>query len=282
MGLEAALLSCLRIEYKNLLQDQRYKDKRRLIPYGFKVFSQADEDGIVEEIFKRIGTTNRTFVEFGSGNGLINNTHYLLLKGWRGLWIDGSKHKVSAIKKAFSTIIENGQLSVKRAYLTVDNINDVISTFVTGEIDLLSIDLDGNDFHILNAINCIAPRVTVVEYNAGKGPTLDWVMAYNATHIWNETNYFGASLSAFEKLFSYRGYSLVGCSVSGVNAFFVRNEYVNEQLFAAPFSSENHYEPQRRLLYIGVHTAFPPRFGPSTTAEEVASNASSISPDERT
>lgn len=265
---EAALLSLLRDEYRKILESDRYNEKRALTRSGFKVYSQADEDGIIEEIFERIGVTNRVFVEFGCGNGLENNSHYLLLKKWHGLWIEGRKKYVDFIQSKFAIAIQSGQLTIKHAFLTTENINDIISQHITGEIDLLSVDMDGNDFHIVKTINCIRPRVIVVEYNARKGPRLDWVMAYNPDHVWDGTDYLGASLKAFEILLQERGFSLVGCSVTGVNAFFVKNDLISEELFLPPFTSENHYEPHRWLLRFGVQTSFPSNFGPWSTAEE--------------
>ena len=82
----------------NLLANQKYTDKARLERYGFKAYSQNDEDGIIQEIFNRIGVTNKTFVEFGAYDGLENNTTYLLMKGWRGLWIDGDPKKMKILR----------------------------------------------------------------------------------------------------------------------------------------------------------------------------------------
>ena len=220
--IDAATLSQLRTEYKELLASERYSDPKRLNKFGYSLYSQTDEDGIIEEIFCRIGTTNRNFVEFGCGNGLENNSHALLLKGWTGLWIDGSEKLINEIRKKFRDCIETQYLQAVCAFINTDNINRLIGDHFEGEIDMLSIDLDGNDFYILNAITCISPRLIVVEYNARKGPSIDWVMNYNPSHVWDrKSDYFGASLKAFEYLLRRRGYSLVGCSTSGINAFFV-------------------------------------------------------------
>ena len=97
---------------KELLADSRYNDPKRLERYGFKVYSQNDEDGIIEEIFNRIGTTSRTFIEFGVENGLENNTLKLLLEGWRGLWIEGSEVYVQEINQKFGDVVANGRLQV--------------------------------------------------------------------------------------------------------------------------------------------------------------------------
>ena len=154
---------------KELLSDTRYDDKKRLERYGFKVYSQYDEDGIIQEIFNRISLGARTFVEFGVENGLENNTLKLLLEGWSGLWIEGSENFVSQINAKFRDVVSDGRLRVTAAFVDRDNINILIGAYFAGEIDLLSIDIDGNDIHILNSIEVVSPRVIIIEYN-GKFP----------------------------------------------------------------------------------------------------------------
>ena len=115
------------------------------------------------------------------------------------------------------------------------------------EIDLLSVDIDGNDIHIFNSINCISPRVVVIEYNAKFPPPITYCMKYNQKYIWNGDDNFGASLKFLENEFDKKGYCLVGCNITGVNAFFVRKDLVTDK-FLEPFSAEVHYEPARYYL----------------------------------
>ena len=103
----------------------------------------------------------------------------------------------------------------------------------------MSIDLDGNDYYILDAIRSISPRVIVAEYNAKFPPDIFWVMQYNEAHHWDSSDYFGASLKALADLLAARGYALVGCSVLGTNAFFVRKDLV-----APPPHSARHSPPK--------------------------------------
>lgn len=244
-------------EIDRLRASDRYQDPKSLIPFGDKVYSQSDEDGIIREIFNRIGTTNKTFIEFGIGNGLENNTLALLFEDWRGLWIDASSRSISAIQKHFSEITARGQLKLVQSFITTDNINDLISEQIQAEeIDLLSVDIDGNDYHVLNAIDCVSPRVVVVEYNAKFTPPIQYCMDYDATHTWEKDDCFGASLKFFEVNLSQKGYCLVGCNISGVNAFFVRQDLVGDK-FLAPFTAEQHYEPARYYLsgYFAGHPA---------------------------
>ena len=213
--------------------------------YGFKVFSQNDEDGIIEEIFNRIGTTNKKFVEFGVENGLECNSHFLLHKGWSGLWIEGSEVSYKKILKNFRPVILEKKLSIKNAFVSIDNINNLIyDAGIQGEIDLLSIDIDGNDYYIFDIINVIKPRVISIEYNGKFAPSSDWVMPYNKEHLWDESHNHGASLLALEKLGNKKGYQLVGTNTNGVNAFFVKKELC-KNLFPSPSTAENLYNPLR-------------------------------------
>ncbi len=244
-------------EIERLRASQRYQDPRSLVPFGSKIYSQSDEDGIIREIFRRIGIANHTFVEFGIGNGLENNTLALLFEGWKGLWIDASSKSISKIRKHFTTVIQKGQLKVVQSFITRDNINQLIKANVdTDEIDLLSVDIDGNDYHVIQAITCVRPRVIVVEYNAKFTPPVLFCMDYDATHRWEKDDCFGASLKFFELHLARIGYCLVGCNLSGVNAFFVRQDLVGDH-FLSPFTAEQHYEPPRYYLsgYFAGHPA---------------------------
>lgn len=204
--------------------EQRLKNEKCLEGYGFKTYSQNDEDGIIEEIFDRIGTTNRTFIEFGVENGLESNCHLLLHKGWNGLWIDGGKEHYEQILIKFNPVIQNGQLKVTNAFITRENINELIEDAkIVGSIDLLSVDVDGNDYYIWEAINVVDPRVVIIEYNGKFPPSVDWKMAYDKNHIWPETDWHGASLKALQLLGESKGYQLVGTNINGANAFFVNN-----------------------------------------------------------
>jgi|SRR5882724_878182 len=249
---------------KELLSDPKYNDKKRLEIYGFKVCSQYDEDGIIQEIFNRIGLGTRKFVEFGVENGLENNTLKLLLEGWSGLWIEASENFVSQINAKFQDVVSNGRLRVKAAFITPDNINGLIGEHFTGEMDLLSIDIDGNDIHVLDAIDVIRPRVVVIEYNGKFPPPMNVVQRYNPEHRWKGTDYGGSSLLAITKIAGRKGYSLVGCGIAGVNAFFVRDDLLGDK-FQAPFTPENHYQPARYFLWQTFVSGHEPDWGPYET-----------------
>ncbi|MDR1741878.1 MAG: FkbM family methyltransferase [Synergistaceae bacterium] len=213
--------------------------------YGFKVYCQNDEDGIIHEIFNRIGTTNKVFIEFGVQNGLESNTHFLLHMGWHGLWIEGSEEFYRGIREKFAAPLKSGQLKAVNKFITRDNINSIFTeNGFSGEIDLLSVDIDGNDYHVFEAITAVSPRAVVIEYNAKFPPFCAWVMPYDAAHVWDLSDKQGASLKALELLGRKKGYRLVGTSMSGVNAFFVRDDLAGD-LFASPATAENLYNAGR-------------------------------------
>src|SRR5882762_2471189 len=116
------------------LSATRYSDPLRLERFGSKIYSQYDEDGIIQEIFRRIGTTNKLFIEFGVETGIENNSLKLLLEGWRGLWIEGSKTYVKQIRHKFADVIQDGRLRIVHSFVDRDNINDLITPFHLGEI----------------------------------------------------------------------------------------------------------------------------------------------------
>ena len=239
----------------DLLTEQRFEDEKCLERYGYKVYSQNDEDGIIAEIFRRIGTTDKTFVEFGVQNGLECNSHYLLHHDWRGLWIEGSENSVKEVKLRFNPVLQSGQLKVQQAFITKDNINFLIArNGLVGEIDLLSVDIDGNDYYVWQAIDVVNPRVVIVEYNAKFPPDCIWKQAYNQNHTWDGSDWQGASLKAFEKLGRSLGYRLVGTNISGVNAFFVRRDLAGD-LFMEPDTAEALYNPARfgKMNFVSGH-----------------------------
>jgi hypothetical protein len=245
-----------------LLDSSRHSDERRLLRSGYRVYSQADEDGIIHEIFRRVGEGKRTFLELGVGNGLENNTLFLLIQGWSGIWIEGSERKAAASKRNLAAQISEGHLQVEQHFAIAPTIDKKIASLTAGrDIDLLSIDLDGNDYYILDAIRSVSPRVIVAEYNSKFPPDIPWTIEYNEAHRWDGTDYFGASLKSLELLLGARGYSLVGCSILGTNAFFVRTDLVSESRFCAPFTAENHYEPSRYFLLSAFQAGHPVNFG---------------------
>src|SRR5437899_5328325 len=161
----------------------------------------------------------------------------------------------------FGAYLRAGKLQSQEAFLTLANINELVErSGLEKELDLLSIDIDGNDYWIWEAIDGIQPRVVVIEYNALFRPPHKVVQEYEAEHRWGGTNYFGASLKALEELGERKGYHLVGCSFSGANAFFVRHD-LTEDRFSAPFTAEHHYRPPRYDSFPGGPSRHPKDVG---------------------
>jgi hypothetical protein len=241
----------------------RNTDPKRLLRHGFKVFSQNDEDGIIQEIFRRIGAVHRTFIEFGVESGSECNTAKLLLEGWRGLWIEAAAHHGATIRQSLAPFINDKKLSLTEAAVTAENVNDLFSQAgFAGEIDLLSIDIDFNDYWVWKAVEVVNPRVVVIEYNSLFRPPMSLVIPYNATYRWDGSNYWGASLEALVRLGRTTGYRIVGCNFSGVNAFFVRDDLCADH-FLAPATAEEHYEPVRYFYAAhGAQSGQPARLGP--------------------
>lgn len=255
-AVEALRVQLAREALERLRREPRHQAPKSLIPHGYKIYSQNEEDGLIREVFARVGTTNRVFVEFGVGTGLENNTLALLLEGWTGLWIEADDGSVGRIREGLAGPLAAGRLRLLHSFITRENVDGLIaSALPAGEIDFLSVDIDGNDFEVFCAIACVRPRVVSMEYNAKFRPPVSFCMAYDAGHAWRGDDCFGASLSFLEKGLAGRGYRLVGCDLTGTNAFFVREDLVGDK-FLEPFTAQNHYEPPRD--YLGQLAAGPP------------------------
>jgi hypothetical protein len=184
---------------------------RDLSKYERRIFSQNGEDGVLARMLDLVGSTNQYFVEFGTGARAKQCcTRGLAELGWDGLWMD-------------CCAPEEGS-RVKRESVTAENINDLFAKYqVPNEFDVLSIDIDGNDYWVWKAIDeKYRPRIILAEYNASVPPTESRAIAYDPEFRWGHTDYYGASLLALARLAERRGYKLVYCDTAGVNAFFVR------------------------------------------------------------
>jgi len=176
-----------------------------------RVSSQNGEDGILAALFDAIGTTNRHAVEFGAGVGPTECNSLVLVDeaGWTATWLDGADQPAAS--------------RVRRAFVTAENVSDhFVEAGVPDRPDLISIDIDSNDYWVLDALDeRFTPRVLVVEYNASLGPTDRLTIAYDPAFVWQVNDYFGASLAALASAADRRGLGLVGCDSRGINAFFV-------------------------------------------------------------
>ncbi len=211
-----------------------------LMNFEQKFYSQHGEDGIIREIFNRIGTTDKFFVEFGIQDGSECNTRNLLENhGWSGVWMEGSPELAEKARLGFSRF----PVKVLHRFLTRENI---VTSFeeacVPKEFDLLSIDVDGNDYWMWDGLRKhYSPRVVVIEYNATFGPRQAWIMPYDPEFRHDATAYFGASLEAFVRLGKELGYRLVGSDSTGTNAFFVRDDLLGTKFLGVDRPTSFHY-----------------------------------------
>ena len=243
---------------RDILAEPRNAAPLRLEPFGYKVYSQSDEDGYIAEIFQRIGVTNRCCVEIGAGDGQENNSVTLLMQGWTVKWLEAQSALARVAQERFGEMLRDGRLAVIDALIDRDNLPALLASLnLPAEPDLLSIDIDGNDYHVWKAVASIRPRVVVIEYNAKYPPPIEWVMPYDARHGWDGSDHVGASLQSLTNLAAEKGYALVGCNITGVNAFFVRNEFAADR-FQRPYTAANHYHPARYFLANSFISGHPP------------------------
>jgi hypothetical protein len=223
-----ALVSLGRLHVENNKNKKGIKD---LGEVEFQVFSQRGEDGIIQYIINQIEIPNPIFIEFGVENYTESNTRFLLVNNnWSGLIMDGSKSNIRFIQQDY--IYWKYDLTAYCHFITRSNINELISRFTScQDIGLLSIDLDGNDYWIWEAIEAIRPRIVVCEYNSTFGSDLKVSVPYDPHFQRGKKHYsnlyFGASLPALCHLAERKGYDFIGTPPAGVNAFFVRKDLSN-------------------------------------------------------
>jgi hypothetical protein len=219
-----------------ILSNQQYFiNSNKVNDFEFKIFSQCGEDGIIQYLIKNISIENKIFVEFGVENYLESNTRFLMMhNNWAGLIIDASASNVNSIKKR--DWFWKYDLKVKNAFIDKDNINELLSEDGFQNIGLLSIDIDGNDYWIFEEINLVTlnPAIIIVEYNAIFGSerkiSVPYDKKFNRTKAHYSNLFFGASLPALAYLAHIKGYELVGCNNAGTNAFFVRENLLNDKI----------------------------------------------------
>ncbi len=226
----------------------------------FQIFSQRGEDGILQYLISKIDIPNKIFIEFGVENYTEANTRFLLINNsWSGLVMDGDKKNIKFIQQDF--IYWKYDITAYHSFITRDNINGLIKKFTDIEdIGVLSIDIDGNDYWIWEAINSIRPRIVICEYNSAFGPTLKLSTPYSAnfqrTAAHYSDLYWGASLAAFRHLAEKKGYDFIGTAEAGVNAFFVRKDlsspfrkYGEEEGFR-PSANRDSKDPKGKLTFL--------------------------------
>jgi hypothetical protein len=202
--------------------------------HEFRVFSQWGEDGILAYLLRHVAVSRKVFVEFGVEDYTEANTRWMLVnEGWSGLVLDGSTENIAAIRR--DPIYWRHNLKAVQAFITRENINDLLSNNgLTGEIGLLSVDIDGVDYWVWEAINTISPAIVVAEYNALFGSERAVTVPYDANFqrakAHHSQSYYGASLAALISLGRCKGYAFVGSNSAGNNAFFIRRDLLRAPL----------------------------------------------------
>lgn len=213
----------------------------------FRVFSQFGEDGLIDHLTSVVPVGRLVFVEFGVENYEEANTRFLLTtRGWAGLIIDGSEQHIRHVQS--QDYYWRCNLKALCAFVTRDNINTLLENAgISGEIGLLSVDIDGNDYWVWEAIDVVQPAIVVVEYNARFGPTRSVTVPYAADFVRGQAHhsmiYYGASLTALYRLGQRKGYALVGTNTAGNNAFFVRQDILPASVSA--LSPAEAYRPNQ-------------------------------------
>jgi hypothetical protein len=230
----------------------------------FRDYSQNGEDGILLYVFSLIGTTNRLTVEMCAGNGIeCNSANLILNHGFWGLLFDGDEAKVRQGDEFYSTHQDsaNWKPMMIHEWITRDNVNDLISAnWVSGDIDLFALDMDGNDYWILEALEVVRPRVLMVEYESAWGAEEAMTQVYQDQFRSEDVTAFGtlprygASLAAFVKLAARKGYRLVGVERQGFNAVFVRSDLGIDVLpTVAAADCFRHPMPRYRVQFLKDH-----------------------------
>lgn len=203
----------------------------QLAAHEVRAFSQNGQDGILAFLLDTVGVESRRFVEFGIGDGSENNCANLALTfGWSGLFLEIDPAQVERARRFYADApsVAPGQVRIEQAQVTAENIDELLREHGAGEVDLLSLDIDGSDLWVWRAITAIDPRVVAIEFNASFGPERSVSVPYDpgfdryAAHA--SGFYHGASLAALAKVGAEKGYVLVGCDSRGTDAFFVKRE----------------------------------------------------------
>jgi hypothetical protein len=246
-ALEAALAGLLN---RSATRD-RWLHAGDLRAFERRVYSQNGEDGIIEELLRRTGAPARYFVEFGAETGAECNCARLAVDfGWQGLFIEADDARFQDLAERYRS---HANVQCLHARVISANVEELFAAAgVPHAFDLLSIDIDGNDYWVWNALRRWRPRVVVIEYNAAYPPPQKWVMRENPDHHWDGTDYHGASLASLAELGRSKGYLLVGTNATGVNAFFVAEELAAEAHFLDPVVCW-HYSPPGFGLHGGGH-----------------------------
>lgn len=231
-------------QYRSLVKDIIKEMPENLIQHGYSVYSQNEEDGIIRHIFEKIGVKDILFLEFGV-HGSENNSLNAIMNGGRGVWVDKG---LTTLKNELGP---NNMLSISDEFVSLENIFSLYQNALTflkindQDLDLISLDLDGNDFYFIRELlnKGARPKLFCLEYNQKFYPPAKVKIAYNASQRWQDNDdYFGCSLQEYADLLKEFDYTLIVCNITGSNCFFVRNEFAD---YFKIYSINELYQPAR-------------------------------------
>ncbi len=210
--------------------------------WEFSSFSQNGEDGIVDFLLNHIKTPDRYFIEIGSSDGLENNSSYLaFVKKYSGLMIEGDYAKSYRAKKYLQSF--NWGVKYLNAFITKDNIASIIENeSVTQTPDYFSLDIDGIDYYVMDALfkSKFRPKIVCVEYNSSFGPAQSVTIKYQSNFNYWKAHpshfYYGVSICGWRSLFKKHNYDFVSVDLNGVNGFFIDRTQFKDTL-SAEFNS---------------------------------------------
>lgn len=228
---QAASIEAQRLRFSlGALEAQHSRAAATIQEAEFGCYSQFGEDGIIQWLIARVPIENEVFVEFGVQDYSESNTRFLLLHdNWRGLILDAGTSHIEELRE--TELDERYWVDAQSAWITRENINELLAE-VKGDIGLLSIDIDGNDYWVFEAISVVSPRIVVIEYNSHLGRVRPVVVPYDPAFVLTEAHwsfmYWGSSLPALVHLARRKGYRFVGSDSVGLNAFFVRDDVAGD------------------------------------------------------
>ncbi len=240
-------------EIPTVLYNYLENQKNTINQYEYRHFSQNCEDGIIDYLFSEIGFHSKFFLEFGFDVTENNCLRLLLKEKFSGVYIDGSDKKCDLFNKATKAFGLKDVIAISK-FLKIENLESTImKAGIPDEIDIISIDVDGNDYWFWEEINSITPRIVVIEYNASLGPELSLTVPYDPHFNRHEKHssgfYCGASIAALKVLGEKKNYRLVGCDLSGVNSFFIHKDIYAPNI--KTLKPKEAYKPHRYRLERG-------------------------------
>lgn len=205
--------------------------------HEYRKYSQNNEDGIIDHVFSKIKLNKINFIEIGF-DYYENNSLNVFRKSSKILLIEASKDKCFVLKNILSIFYPFKKKKILNTFVTKNNINELVNNFYSKneEIDCISIDVVGNDYFLMEAINFM-PKLIVIEYNFWLGKEKSITIPYQEDYSWDGNIYYGASLLALNNLANKKNYSLITIDSSCTNAFFIRNDLVHNFSILDPIKS---------------------------------------------